>query len=80
MQDGKLPLHWAAEKQAGPLVVSALLLAYPDTASKPDGVHCGCDMGYCACSVSMCAACFVGQYGVHSYIQIYIYIYMCIYI
>ena len=44
-QFGRLPLHYAAEQQAGPEVVSALLLAYPDAASKADMVRCGADVG-----------------------------------
>mmetsp|Transcript_88810 Transcript_88810/g.129863 ORF Transcript_88810/g.129863 Transcript_88810/m.129863 type:complete len:138 (+) Transcript_88810:3-416(+) len=35
-RDHRLPLHHAAANQAGPEVVAALLLAYPDAASTPD--------------------------------------------
>jgi len=40
-QNGQLPLHHAAAKQAGPEVVAALLHVYPDAASTAD------TMAYC---------------------------------
>jgi hypothetical protein len=52
-QKKRLPLHCAAERQAGPEVVAALLLAYPDAASTPDEVRCRGGVGLCAC-VFMC--------------------------
>ena len=46
-----MPLHLAAENQAELEVVEALLLAYPDAASKRDEVRCAVDVGHCVCSV-----------------------------
>ena len=44
-QKGRLPLHHAAAKQAGPEMVAALLHAYPDAASAVDKVRCGAGVG-----------------------------------
>jgi len=44
VQFAKMPLHHAAENQAGPELVAALLQVYPDAASKADQVCCGSDM------------------------------------
>ena len=56
MQNCKLPLHYAARDNAGREVVAALLLAYLDAASTPDGVRCGLiySGGVCASYVCSC--------------------------
>ena len=38
-QDGSLPLHYAAEKQASEAVVAALLAVHPDAAKEKDKVR-----------------------------------------
>ena len=39
MQREKLPLHFAAEKQASEAVVKALIAAHPEAAKEKDGVR-----------------------------------------
>jgi len=68
-QDGRLPLHYAAMKQAGAEAVAALLQANPDAASKADRVRSGGDLGCCASIV--CSR--VLQY-VYTYINTNVYI------
>ena len=55
-QFGMLPLHFAAENQAGPEVVAALLKAHPDAATNTDRVSCRTDVVCCLFSDCMCAA------------------------
>ena len=52
-QGAKMPLHYAVQNHAGPEVVAALLLAYPDAASWADEVRylwmsaCRCNYIFC---------------------------------
>jgi len=78
-QCGDLPVHLAAENQAGPEVMAALLLAYPAAVRMPDHVRCGADLRRCVCSVLMCnvfmhiSVCFT---YIHVCVDMYVYIYV----
>ena len=41
LQDGWLPLHWAAQGNESEAVIMALLDAYPDAIKAGDNVRCG---------------------------------------
>ena len=41
VQDGNLPLHYAAQNNKSEAVIKALLDAYPDAAKERDNVRCG---------------------------------------
>lgn len=86
-QKTQLPLHLALGCNAGPEVVEALLLAYPDAAGKPDEVRCGGDMGCYLCDVFLCyvpgvslcvhtCLCVYTNTHSHTHAHIYIYVYV----
>ena len=55
-QGSRLPLHYAAEKQASEGVTKLLLAAYPEAAKAKDGVR-ACLVGVVVAVVLMGAAC-----------------------